>query len=170
MDTHQVERREFLKTLLTGVAVLAMDWQSFPKGFGKTLKENEYDAIIIGSGLGGLSCAAAFARQGFKTLVIEQHSKIGGYATTFDRSGGFEFDASLHSTSVGERDGIHNLIPGFPEIKEVEFEPHPNLYRVIFPDYDIRVPQKDIPAYINHLVELFPDEKTGIEGDDRGGS
>jgi phytoene dehydrogenase-like protein len=164
MYTHQVERREFIKTFLTGVAVFALDWQSFPKGFGKTLNENEYDAIVIGSGLGGLSCAAAFARQGFKTLVIEQHSKIGGYATTFDRPGGFEFDASLHSTSVGERDGVHNLIPGFPEIKEVEFEPHPNLYRVIFPDYDIRVPQKDIPGYINQLVELFPDEKAGIVG------
>jgi len=164
MNTNQVERRDFLKALLAGVAVIALDWQSFPKGFGKTLKENEYDAIVIGSGLGGLSCAAAFARQGFKTLVIEQHHKIGGYATTFDRPGGFEFDASLHSTSVGERDGIHNLIPGFPEIKDVEFEPHPNLYRVIFPDYDIRVPQKNISTYINHLVELFPEEKTGIEG------
>ena len=164
MNTNQVERREFLKTLLTGVAVIALDWQSFPKGFGKTLKENEYDAIVIGSGLGGLNCAAAFARQGFKTLVIEQHHKIGGYATTFERPGGFEFDASLHSTTVGERDGIHNLIPGFSEIKDVEFEPHPNLYRVIFPDYDIRVPQKNISDYINYLVELFPEEKTGIEG------
>lgn len=164
MSTNQIERRDFLKTLLGSVAVLALDWQSFPKGFRKTLKENEYDAIIIGSGLGGLSCAAAFARQGFKTLVIEQHYKIGGYATTFNRPGGFEFDASLHSTSVGERDGIHNLIPGFPEIKDVEFELHPNLYRVIFPDYDIRVPQKNVAAYINKLSELFPEEKSGIEG------
>ncbi len=164
MTTDQIERKEFLKKLLGGLALLSLDWQSFPKGLGKTFNENDYDAIIIGSGLGGLSCAAAFARQGFKTLVIEQHHKVGGYATTFERPGGFEFDASLHSTTVGERDGIHNLIPGFPEIKDVEFEPHPNLYRIIFPDYDIRVPQKNIIAYINHLIELFPEEKVGIEG------
>ncbi len=164
MTTNQIERKEFLKKLLGGLALLSLDWQSFPQGLGKTLNENEYDAIIIGSGLGGLSCAAAFARQGFKALVIEQHHKVGGYATTFERPGGFEFDASLHSTSVEERDGIHNLIPGFPEIKDVEFEPHPNLYRVIFPDYDIRVPQKNVSAYINHLIELFPEEKGGIEG------
>ena len=164
MSTNQFERRDFLKKFFGGLAFLAFDWRSFPKAFNSTLKENEFDAIIIGSGLGGLSCAAAFARQGFKPLVIEQHYKLGGYATTFERPGGFEFDASLHSTSVGERNGIHNLIPGFPEIKGVEFEPHPNLYRVIFPDYDIRVPQKNIQTYINHLIELFPEEKIGIVG------
>ena len=164
MRTNIIERRDFIKKVLSGVAFLSLDWSAFPKGFGNVLDENEYDAIIIGSGLGGLSCAAAFARQGFKPLVIEQHYKVGGYATTFMRPGGFVFDVSLHSTTVGERNGIHNLIPGFPEIEEVEFEPHPNLYRMIFPDYDIRVPQKNIKAYINNLIELFPEEKTGIEG------
>ena len=164
MGTNLIERRDFIKRLLSSVAFLSLDWQAFPKGFGNVLGENEYDAIIIGSGLGGLSCAAAFARQGFKPLVIEQHSKVGGYATTFMCPGGFVFDVSLHSTTVGERNGIHNLIPGFPEIEEVEFEPHPNLYRLILPDYDIRVPQKNITAYINKLIELFPEEKTGIEG------
>ena len=164
MMTNQIERRDFLKKFFGGLALLALDWQSFPKGFNKTLSENEYDVIIIGSGLGGLSCAAAFARQGFKSLVIEQHSKVGGYATTFERPGGFEFDVSLHSTTVGERDGIHNLIPGFPEIKDIIFEPHPNLYRIIYPDYDIRVPQKNLPTYINNLEGLFPEEKEGIKG------
>ncbi len=97
MTTNQIERKEFLKKLFGGLALLSLDWQSFPKGLGKTLNENEYDAIIIGSGLGGLSYAAAFARQGFKALVIEQHHKVGGYATTFERPGGFEFDVSLPS-------------------------------------------------------------------------
>ncbi len=119
--------------------------------------------MIIGAGLGGLSCAAAFARQGFKPLVLEQHYRPGGYATTFKRKG-FVFDVSLHSTVVGEREGVHNLIPGFPEIKDVKFVPHPDLFRVIYPDYDIRVPSKDIAAYIKKLVSLFPDEKQGIEG------
>ena len=110
MGTNQIERREFLKKFFGGLALLSLDWQSFPKGLGKILNENEYDAIIIGSGLGGLSCAAAFARQGFKPLIIEQHYKLGGYATTFERPGGFEFDASLHSTSVGERNGEQTCI------------------------------------------------------------
>jgi phytoene dehydrogenase-like protein len=157
-------RRDFLKTLVAGIPALALDWDSFPLGKGGSQTGNSYDAIIIGSGLGGLSCAAAFARQKFRPLVLEQHTVPGGYATTFKRPGGFVFDVSLHSTGVGERGGLHNLIPGFPEIQDVEFVPHPYLYRAIFPGYDIRVPQKNPAKYAEILTGLFPDEKEGIEG------
>jgi phytoene dehydrogenase-like protein len=159
-----LERRDFLKTLLAGFPALMLDWDSFPRGKSKSQKENEFDVVIIGSGLGGLSCAAAFARQDFKPLVLEQHYVPGGYASTFKRPGGFVFDVSLHSTTVGEREGIPNLIPGFPEIKDVEFVPHPSLYRAIFPNHDIRVPQKDVKGYIKTLIGHFPEERLGIEG------
>ncbi len=159
----KIIRRDFLKTILAGIPALSLNWDSFPKGQDSTPSQDKWDAIIIGAGLGGLSCAAGFARQGFKPLVLEQHYIPGGYATTFKRPGGFEFDVSLHSTSVGERDGIHNLIPGFPEIKDIEFVPHKSLYRSIFPDYDIRVPQKDVAAYIKILTAYFPEEKEGIQ-------
>ncbi|MFA9455113.1 MAG: phytoene desaturase family protein, partial [Candidatus Aminicenantaceae bacterium] len=112
--------------------------------------------------LGGLSCAAAFARQGFKPLVLEQHRIPGGYATTFKRPGGFVFDVSLHSTTVGERNGVANLIPGFPEIEDVEFVPHKTLYRAIFPDHDIRVPNKDVAVYVLTLQKHFPAEAQNI--------
>ncbi len=158
------ERRDFLKTFLAGLPLVALDWDSFPLSKGQEKGPNAYDAVIIGAGLGGLSCGAAFARQGFKALVLEQHSKPGGYATTFRRPGGFEFDVSLHSTTVGERNGLHNLIPGFPEITDVEFLPHPSLFRVIFPDYDYRIPQKNPQALIDTLSGFFPQEKQGIAG------
>ncbi len=164
MNSKPVDRRDFIKTLLGSLSVVALDWSSFPTGKGIWSDEDKYDAVIIGSGLGGLSCAAAFARQGFKALVLEKHDRPGGYATTFSRPGGFVFDASLHSTSVGERNGLHNLIYGFPEIADVEFVPHRNLYRVIYPDYDIRVPQKDVAGYVKLLSDLFPDEGQGIQG------
>jgi phytoene dehydrogenase-like protein len=161
MKDRILERRAFIKTLLAGISITALDWASLPKAKSADSDENQFDAVIIGSGLGGLTCAAAFARQGFKPLVLEQHYVPGGYATTFKRKD-FVFDVSLHSTTVGERNGIHNLIPGFPEITEVEFVPHPNLYRVIYPDYDIRVPQKNLDGYITILTGYFPDEKEGI--------
>lgn len=158
-----LERRDFIKTVLAGAPLIAWDWKSFPQGQSKEKKPNEFDAIIIGAGLGGLSCAAAFARQGFKPLVLEQHNIPGGYATSFKRPGGFVFDASLHSTTVGERDGVFNLIQGFPELTEVEFVPHPNLYRAIFPDHDIRAPQKDLDGYINILKQEFPEDAGNID-------
>ena len=157
-------RRNFIKSIVGGISMVALDWNTFPKSVHADTGSNQFDAVIIGSGLGGLSCAAAFARQGFRPLVLEKHNRPGGYATTFKRPGGFEFDVSLHSTSVGERDGIHNLIPGFPEITDIEFLAHPNLYRVVYPDFDIRVPQKNIDEYINILTGYFPEEKEGIQG------
>jgi phytoene dehydrogenase-like protein len=165
-------RRDFLKTMLAGIPALTLDWDSFPRGDRpeggrepgvRSVSGETWDAVVIGAGLGGLSCASAFARQGFKPLVIEQQTIPGGYATTFRRPGGFVFDASLHSTGAGERNGVANLIPGFPEITDIEFVPHKVLYRAIFPDYDIRVPHKDIEAYIKLLAEKFPEEKAGIE-------
>jgi all-trans-retinol 13,14-reductase len=157
-------RREFLETVAGMFAATTFDWKSFPLGSMTDEKTSSYDAIIIGSGLGGLSCAAAFARQGFKPLVIEKHDKAGGFATAFSRPGGFTFDVSLHSTTVGERNGVHNEIWGFPEITEVEFVQHPNLLRAVFPEHDIRVAQKDPAAFFAQIVSLFPDEKEGING------
>jgi all-trans-retinol 13,14-reductase len=156
-------RRDFLKMLAGAFAAGSLDWDAFPLGHQQEGKTGSYDAIVIGAGLGGLSCAAAFARQGFRPLVIEQHDKPGGFATAFPRPGGFLFDVSLHSTTVGERDGVRNLIGGFPEITDVEFLPHPTLYRTIFPEHDIRVAQRNPGAFIATLASLFPEEQQGIQ-------
>jgi all-trans-retinol 13,14-reductase len=164
MEHHQLPRREFLAMLAAAFPAAAFDWNAFPRGPARRRATNDYDAIVIGSGLGGLSCAAAFARQGFKPLVIEQHDKPGGFATAFARPGGFLFDVSLHSTTVSPRDGVYNLIAGFPEITEVEFLPHPTLFRAIYPKHDLRVAQRDPTAYVNLLTGLFPDEREGIAG------
>lgn len=171
MNHQQLPRREFLKLLSGTFAVGMIDWAALPVGAFAGGKADDFDVIVIGSGLGGLCCAAAFARQGFKPLVIEQHDKPGGYATSFARPGGFVFDVSLHSTTVGDRNGVYNLIQGFPEITDVEFLPHPNLYRAIYPEHDFRVPQKDMKAYIDLLMKYFPEEKEGIAGlfDDMNG-
>ena len=158
-----MERRDFLKIALAAAPWAGFDWDAFPQADPKGRKD-DWDVIVIGSGLGGLACAAAFARKGFRPLVLEQHDKPGGYATAFRRPGGFLFDVSLHSTGAGMRNGVRNLIGGFPEITSVEFLPHPNLYRAIYPEHDIRVPQADIPGYVKMLGELFPGEEAGIQG------
>ncbi|HEY4645833.1 MAG TPA: NAD(P)/FAD-dependent oxidoreductase [Steroidobacteraceae bacterium] len=54
-----------------------------------------FDAIVIGSGIGGLACACALTRMGYKVLVLEQHSEPGGLTQTFNRNG-FTFDVGLH--------------------------------------------------------------------------
>ena len=159
-----MDRRDFLRLAIAAGCVQPFDWNAYPQGGPHPGAQSELDAIIIGAGLGGLACGAAFARKGYKVLVVEQHDRPGGYATAFTRPGGFLFDVSLHSTTVGSRGSLYNLIPGFPEITEVEFIPHPSLYRTIFPSHDFRVRQRDVPAYVKMLTEAFPGEESGIKG------
>ena len=56
----------------------------------KRLPENP-DAIVVGSGIGGLTAATALAKAGKKVLVLEQHDQAGGCCHTFIEKG-FEFD------------------------------------------------------------------------------
>ncbi len=59
--------------------------------------KNKYDAISVGSGLGGLTAAARFAREGKKVLVLERHSSFGGAATMYSRHK-IKIEVGLHET------------------------------------------------------------------------
>jgi phytoene dehydrogenase-like protein len=60
-----------------------------------------YDVIVIGGGLGGLTAANKLAKNGRKVLLLESHDKLGGFATWFHRKGKHIFDVSLHGFPVG---------------------------------------------------------------------
>lgn len=60
-------------------------------GFTKEKIPKDLDAIIIGSGIGGMTAAATMAKSGKKVLVLEQHDVAGGCCHTFTEKG-FEFD------------------------------------------------------------------------------
>ena len=77
-----------------------MTWEKMAKkNILEGLKE-EYDLIVIGSGLGGLTAANRMARNGFSVLLLEYHYNLGGLATWFKRKGHI-FDVSLHGFPVG---------------------------------------------------------------------
>jgi phytoene dehydrogenase-like protein len=62
--------------------------------------EQQYDIVVIGSGLGGLTCANRLANAGHSVLLLEHHIQLGGLATWFKR-GGHTFDVSLHGFPYG---------------------------------------------------------------------
>ena len=64
--------------------------------------DTHYDAIVIGSGLGGLTTAALMAKSGKKVLVLERHYTAGGFTHSFKRRG-YEWDVGVHY--IGE---VHN--------------------------------------------------------------
>lgn len=61
----------------------------------------EYDVIVIGSGLAGMTSANILGRAGHRVLLLEQHYKLGGLATWFKRPGSHTFDISLHGFPYG---------------------------------------------------------------------
>ncbi len=71
-----------------------------PKDFLKGAKD-QYDVVVIGSGLGGLTSANILARQGYSVLLLEHHYQLGGMATWFKRRNGHIFDISLHGFPHG---------------------------------------------------------------------
>jgi phytoene dehydrogenase-like protein len=71
-----------------------------PRDFLKDARD-QYDTIVIGSGLAGMTAANTLARSGHSVLLLEQHYKLGGMATWFKRPGGHIFDISLHGFPIG---------------------------------------------------------------------
>ncbi|KAL8173801.1 UNVERIFIED_CONTAM: hypothetical protein K2H54_026202 [Gekko kuhli] len=63
--------------------------------FSEEKVPNCLDAIVIGSGYGGLAAAVVLSKAGQRVLVLEQHGKAGGCCHTFNKKG-FEFDVGIH--------------------------------------------------------------------------
>ena len=88
---------------------------------------DEYDVIVIGSGLAGMTSANALARSGHRVLLLEQHYKLGGMATWFKRPGGHIFDVSLHGFPVGmikscRRYWTQEIADSIVQLKNIRFD------------------------------------------------
>src|SRR6266403_3598136 len=63
--------------------------------YASTLANERYDAIVIGSGVGGLTVGVCLAKSGKKVLVLERHYVPGGFSHSFKRKN-FEWDIGVH--------------------------------------------------------------------------
>jgi all-trans-retinol 13,14-reductase len=133
--------------------------QSYKK---KPQLQEEYDTIIIGSGMGGLATAAILAKEGQKVLVLEKHYTPGGFTHIFKRTG-YEWDVGIHYIGEMQRDAsILKKLFDYITDGELKWADMGTVYdRVVIGDkqYDF---VKGVKNFKEQMIAYFPEEEQAI--------
>jgi len=123
----------------------------------------EFDAIIIGSGIGGLVTATQLAAKKAKVLVLESYIIPGGSSGYFERSG-YHFDVGASMIfGFGDR-GTTNLLTRALAAVDMKVETIPDPVQVHYhlpENLDLKVHQ-DYEKFLQELTSIFPHEAAGI--------
>jgi all-trans-retinol 13,14-reductase len=122
-----------------------------------------WDVIVIGSGIGGLSCAAFLSRLGRRVCVLEQHYTAGGFTHSYEREG-FEWDVGVHY--IGETHKPWSQLRRLFDVVtdgQLQWAPMDPCYdRIIVGErsYDLVAPKERFAA---ELKQRFPAEADAID-------
>ena len=129
----------------------------------------QLDAIVIGSGIGGLSVASILSKVGKKVLVLEQHDQAGGCCHTFIDKG-FEFDTGIHYVGEMSEGAFNRVLVDQLSESGIEWEQLEEVYDtvVLGMGQDDPAKRKSFPIssgrgkLMETLIESFPDEEKNI--------
>ncbi len=135
---------------------------------GKSYRQHDivgnYDAIVIGSGIGGLTVAALLARHGGKrVLVLERHYTAGGFTHTFHRPG-YDWDVGVHY--IGQvTDRGSPVLQVFDEVTghQLQWADMGEIYDKIVIGDDSYELVKGKQRFQERMLEYFPSEREAIE-------
>ena len=124
---------------------------------------SEFDVIVIGSGMGGMTTAAALSRLEHKVLLLEQAQTIGGLTHSFSRDG-FTWDVGLHYCGTFGHDQPAGRILDWLSGGTIEFRSVGTVYDTLhFPEsFEISV-GRPTAAYKMELKDRFPDNAAEID-------
>ena len=126
------------------------------------LCSEKFDAIVIGSGMGGLCTASILSKAGKNVLVLEQHYTAGGFTHSFKKKG-YEWDVGVHYIGkVHEEDALLRKVFDYVSDGQLKWAFMGEVYdRMVFPDeiYDFKAGEND---FKNELIKYFPKEEKAI--------
>ncbi len=125
--------------------------------------QTTWDAIVIGSGMGGMTTAAALSKVGRKVLLLEQHHVLGGLTHSFSRDG-FKWDVGIHYLSgVAPGEHMRQLLDWLSDTP-IDLEPMGAIYDILhIGDAKPLALSRPYEAQEMDLKERFPGDAKAIE-------
>ncbi len=117
----------------------------------------DYDVIVIGAGLGGLSSGALLAHHGLKVLVLEQSDRIGGCCSTFERDG-YRHDVGASIVEITQPIELVFKKLGTRFDKEVELVPCDPMFSVMYRNGERITIEKSIEATGRVIASISPED------------
>jgi all-trans-retinol 13,14-reductase len=121
-----------------------------------------YDAVVIGSGMGGLTTAAMLSDLGWKVCVLEQHYTAGGYTHSYERNG-YEWDVGVHYIGdVGAKTRTRQMFDYLSD-GNLKWAPMDEEYDRFYIGDKIFCAKAGRQQFRDNLVTQFPDEQQAID-------
>ena len=122
----------------------------------------DYDAIVIGSGMGGLTTAALLSDLGWKVCVLEQHYTAGGFTHSYERAG-YEWDVGVHY--IGEVGAATRTRKMFDFLSggQLKWAPMDDEYDRFYVGDKVFTAVAGKKEFRNNLVRQFPKEAHAID-------
>ena len=121
-----------------------------------------YDAIVIGSGMGGLTTAALLSELGWKVCVLEQHYTAGGYTHSYERNG-YEWDVGVHYIGdVGALTRTRRMFDFLTDGK-LKWAPMDAEFDRFYVGDKVFTARAGKQEFRDNLVRQFPDEEAAID-------